>query len=560
MEESLAARFGRAAANASGTLCFSSQRLRSAPFKLPIAMSKPKHSRCAALAVVCALFLFGAARPAAAAHLIDQRQAGQYGLKRAWFGQVNLDPGADKLANLTQQTSFDPAVTYQVFEVTTEDGRSYSYSQRDRGPFGRPLGVEDAKKLAQARLDLLTTEGAKAKLVERVIPHTILMAQTDRGMLHVFDAETGATLWSRNVGRSDHPSTAAGANDKYVAMLNGLMLFVFNRADGRLAFERKVGGAPSAGPALSTDIVFIPMAGGKIEGYKLETPRDPPWTYKASGHIRVQPTITPRSVVFATDRGWMYVSRPDNPAVRFRLEARGAILTAPAYQFPMIYAASEDGYAYAMHETAGGTAWRFAAGMPIEQPLAAIGNAVYVSPERGGMYRLDATTGAEVWQARQANRFLAASATRVYAVDLYNRLTVVDNQNGGVIGQISTDRLDMPIVNQETDRLYLAHSKGLIQCLHEIDADRPYLHITAKPTEAPVAKKPDAAAPPADGEMPADDAEPGAEFPSNDAPADEAAPADVPAGDAAEMPADDAPADAATPEGIANELFGKRPR
>lgn len=482
-------------------------------------MSKAGFASFAALTASC-LFPAVCFADAVASKLIDQRSAAQVGLERAWFGQVHMDPGADKLVSVTQQTSFDPAVTYQVFEVTTDDGRTYSYSERDRAAFGRPLGVDGAKQSAQTRLEQLTADGAKATLVERGIPHTILLAQTRRGTIHVFDAETGKTLWSRNVGRGDYPSTAAAANDKYVAMLNGLTLYVFQRADGRLVWERKVGGAPSAGPALSNDVVFVPMAGGKVEGYKLETPRDPAWSYKAAGQILVQPTVTPRSVAFATDRGWMYVSRPDNPAVRFRLEARGSIVTAPAYRFPMIYAASQDGYAYAMHETAGGTAWRFSAGMPIDQPLAAVGNAVYVSPERGGMYRLDATTGAEVWKARQANRFLAASATRVYAVDAYRRLTVVDASNGGVTGQLRTDQLDLPIVNQETDRIYLAERNGLIQCLHEIDADRPMLHISANPTEPPI-KKADDALPGEEGDVPADEADPGFEPPL---PADDDAP------------------------------------
>ncbi|MEX2185542.1 MAG: PQQ-binding-like beta-propeller repeat protein [Pirellulales bacterium] len=497
-------------------------------------MSKAGLASFAALAACCLFPAIALADAVASAKLIDQRSAAQVGLERAWFGQVHLDPGADKLASVTQQTSFDPAVSYQVVEVKTDDGRTYSYSERDRGAFGRPLGIDGAKQMAQNRLDTLTADGAKANLVERVIPQTILLAQTRRGMLHVFDAETGKTMWSRNVGRNDYPSTAAAANDKYVAMLNGVTLYLFQRADGRLAWERKIGGAPSAGPALSTDVVFIPMAGGKIEGYKLETPRDPAWSYKAAGQILVQPIVTPRSVAFATDRGWMYVSRPDNPAVRFRLEARGAIVTAPAYRFPMIYAASQDGYAYAMHETAGGTAWRFSAGMPIDQPIAAVGNAVYVSPERGGMYRLDATTGVEVWKARQANRFLAASATRVYALDPYRRLTVVDASNGGVMGQLRTDQLDLPVVNQETDRIYLAESNGLIQCLHEIDSTRPLLHISANPTEPPI-KKADDAAPAAEGDMPpADAADPALGFPTSDDPA-----ADSDAG------------------GVADQLFGK---
>jgi outer membrane protein assembly factor BamB len=497
-------------------------------------MLKPLALLALLFAVACLPLRISAAE-AAASKLVNSRALASLGLERAWFGQVSLDRGADDLVSVTQHTSFDPSVSYQIFEVKTDAGLVYSYSQRHRGSFGRPLGVEGAKRLAQARLDEITANGGKATLVERIVPQTILMAQTARGMLHVFDAETGRTMWSQKMGRGDYPSTAAAANDKFVCMLNGVTLFCYNRADGRPAWERKVGGAPSAGPALSNTMVFIPMAGGKVEGYELDSPRSPAWSYKAAGNILVQPLITPRSVAFATDRGWMYVSRPDDPAVRYRLEARGSIITQPTYRFPTIFAASQDGYAYAMHETAGGTSWRFAAGMPIEQPLAAIGNAVYVSPERGGMYRLDATTGAQVWQARLANRFLAASATRVYAFDAYNRLTVVDERNGGVVGQIAdTGSLDLPLVNQASDRIYLADSSGLIQCLHEIDSRVPVMHIVANPAEPPIKKAPaagdEAPAEGAEGEMPVDPAlDPAGETPFGE---------EAPAGEEA-MPADD---------------------
>lgn len=519
---------------------------------------------CALLAVSC-LPVRSSAAEAAASKLVSPRALSSLGLERAWFGQVSLDRGADSLVSVTQHTSFDPSVSYQLFEVKTDDGLVYSYSQRDRGSFGRPLGVEGAKNLAQARIDAIVANGGKATLTERVVPQTILLAQTARGMLHVFDAESGRTMWSQKMGRGDYPSTAAAANDKFVCMLNGVTLFAYNRADGRPAWERKIGGAPSAGPAMSNTMVFIPMAGGKVEGYQLDSPRSPAWSYKASGNILVQPLITPRSVAFATDRGWMYVSRPDDPAVRYRLEARGSIITQPTYRFPTIYAASQDGYAYAMHETAGGTSWRFSAGMPIEQPLAAIGNAVYVSPERGGMYRLDGTTGAQVWQARVASRFLAASASRVYALDAYNRLTVVDERNGGVVGHIGdTGPIDLPLVNQATDRIYLADSTGLIQCIHEIDAKYPTMHIVANAVEAPVKKAPMGGEDPAaEGDMPGEAVDPatdpGAETPFGEdaAPAgEEAMPADE--GAAADPAAD--PAMEETPQAMAKELFGPPPK
>jgi hypothetical protein len=56
----------------------------------------------------------------------------------------------------------------------------------------------------------------------------------------------------------------------------------------------------------------------------------------------------------------------------------------------------------------------------------------------------------------------------------------------------------MPLVNQETDRLYLASPTGLVQCLHEIALEEPVRYVAP-----PLPDNLDAAAP-AEGEAPAD--------------------------------------------------------
>jgi outer membrane protein assembly factor BamB len=473
-------------------------------FGLLDTMSKT-FARLVAVVISLAYLPMAAAQPSATG-LVDMEHGRQFGLMRSWSTQVHVDAGLDKVVKITEQTSFDPSVAYAAFDVTTEDGAIYSYTERDRGPFGRPLGVEGAQKQAQSRIEILAAEKKKAKLSARVIPNTILMVQTRRGVLHVLDAETGRTMWSRNVGRVDYPSTSAGANDQYVAMANGVTLYVYHRADGRLAWERKLGGAPNAGPGLSKEYVFVPLSAGKIEAYRLAAPRDPSWAYKSAGNVTAQPVATARSVAWSTERGYMYVSRPDNPGVRFRLETNAPIVTQPAYRFPLLYAVSQDGNVYAVHETAGGTIWRFEAGMPIDEQPVAIGKAVFVTPERGGMYMLDADTGKEIWRARAAQKFLAASPTRVYALDGYGKMSIVDGESGSLVGQMRTEKLDIHLANQATDRIYLGTSSGLVQCLHESDLELPMVYVTAAPKEekkAPV-KKPAEVAAPMEGEAGAD--------------------------------------------------------
>ena len=457
---------------------------------------------------------------------IPQSAAERLGLVRAWFSQADVDPGMDRIAHITLHTKL--ADSFTIHEVTTPAGERYVFSERDRDSFGRIIGKDGAKALATAKNEELTAAGAKPRQRERAIPQTSLFVQSERGSVHAFDAETGKSLWARSVGRHDYPTSAVGANDDYAAVVNGTMLYVYDRNSGQLAWERKVGGAPSAGPALSKDYVYVPMANGRVEGYKLAAHREPAWAYKSHGQVFVQPTVTPLSVTWPTSEGHLYISRANEPAVRFRLETRDTIVAPPAYKAPTIFAASRSGYVYAMHELSGTIRWRFATGAPINERPVAVRDVLYVCPEHGGMFCLTLDIGKQVWWTPRATRFVAASEHRVYAVDESGSLLVLDGKTGAHLDRLPLPRTTLAVVNDQTDRIYLGSSAGLIQCLHEYGRKYPAVHVTqfveddakAKPKKnEPADEMPadDAAAPdakPAEAETPADDAfksEPAAE-------------------------------------------------
>ena len=71
-----------------------------------------------------------------------------------------------------------------------------------------------------------------------------LRAQIDRLTIPVLDAETGHQLWSKMIGRPEHPSMTPDVSSDLLATVNGLRLFVCNRYTGDVLFETQVGGAP----------------------------------------------------------------------------------------------------------------------------------------------------------------------------------------------------------------------------------------------------------------------------------------------------------------------------
>ena len=115
----------------------------------------------------------------------------------------------------------------------------------------------------------------RGRLRDLVLYEGILYAQTDKAVVHAIDAETGKTLWWKQVGRPQHPSMTPGAGRDLLAVINGSRLYVLNRFNGDLLYEKELGGSPGAGPALSAKRVYVPLATGLIVAYRLDPPTDP---------------------------------------------------------------------------------------------------------------------------------------------------------------------------------------------------------------------------------------------------------------------------------------------
>jgi len=309
------------------------------------------------------------------------------------------------------------------------------------------------------------------------LDHGTLFVQTQDGMVSALNAETGRILWSTQVGPRNHTSSEPAANERFVTVVNGSVLFVLDRVSGQLQWQKQLTGSPGAGPALSRTHVFVPMIDGRMEAYDVEKgSQQKPWNYKSFGRILVRPMITEQSVSWTTERGFFYVADPEGLGIRYRLETRDAIHARPGYWTPNLYACSSDGYVYAVNEATGRIDWKFAIGDAIFTSPMAIEGKVYVVSEFTGMYCLDGKTAAQVWIAPKMKQFLAASPTRIYACDHLNRLVVLDAKTGNRLGTMPLDETSLKLANNQTDRIYLASEAGIIQCLREVDLKTPVVY------------------------------------------------------------------------------------
>jgi len=413
--------------------------------------------------------------------LISQVEARQYGLERAWFTQVKLDPARSRLSDMIYFVS--AAQSHTVFEVQYQD-RKRTFSERDTDRFGDVLGKENAEKEAKAFMDELKLREIESKLETIQVPETTLYAVTDRAVLHAIDAETGRTRWSTLVGNRDYPLERPGINEDFVGVLNGSTLHLLKRQTGEMAWIRSIQGVASAGPALTSEYVVVPTFSGDIELYDIDETRTLPDIYRSNGRVLVQPVVTPLSVLWPTDRGFLYSSQTLQKELRYRMEARQTIVSQPAYSSPnKVLATSIDGYVYCLHELSGDDLWRFSTGEPISNSPVPVGTSVYIITDKGSLFCLDVESGQEKWFAPQVQRLLSASKDRLYCLTMTGRLAILDAKTGSRIALMGPNQLDIFYTNALTDRILVATATGVVQCLHETDLKWPLVHVNLAEAE-----------------------------------------------------------------------------
>jgi outer membrane protein assembly factor BamB len=143
-----------------------------------------------------------------------------------------------------------------------------------------------------------------------------------------------------------------------------------------------------------------------------------------------------------------------------------------------VYVGSDDANLYALEAAGGRLLWRYPVGVPISRRPIALNRDVFVVGERKGMMMLDRESGLPKWRIptrggaisesnSTANFFLAANPKYVYALDNSGHLLVLDRRRGVTLSGFDTRDFVYPIVNEVSDRLYLAANNGLIVCLHD---------------------------------------------------------------------------------------------
>ncbi len=416
-----------------------------------------------------------------------QRETERFGLERAWFTQLALGRFSGEIVNVFEYVS--PTEARYIAEVVWPQGRQrFLDSQLDA--FNRALGREGAKAAADELVERLKRQEIEARVVEHTIPLITLYITTSNGSVQAVDAESGQILWTTTVGSAYHPTLACSASDKYVAVINGTVLYVMDRPTGRVLWSQSTRGIPGAGPALSNTYVFVPTLDGSLDVYTAADPTVPLIRYRATARCQIQPLVTPNSVCWPTDAGHLYVAWANRPGQRYRIETDKPIVCQPAYADGKLYVASLDGYLYCIQENSGLVLWSLSTGDPISSTPVVLGETVFVVTDTSMLWAVKADSGDLLPGASDIRKLLAVSSERIYCSGKHGEIAILARDSRAPLATFLAPDLTFRPVNGATDRLYLANQHGLLMCLREVGRDFPEIHVNLQErSEAEKAKE-----------------------------------------------------------------------
>lgn len=456
-----------------------------------------------------------AAREVSADELMSPSLAARLGMEEVWRRQLSIPAGADSIVD--QQVMVHESSPREYVEVVgkAEEGNDPPVLFRVPtdlvGADGKPIGKEEAERLARRQLRFLKRRGKEPEITSRKVPRVQLYTLSNNGVIDVRDAETGVPIWLSQVGKPSLSYGKMGIGDKYVTVTNGAILEKLNGLTGERFDSERMNSVPMYGAIHAGNYSLVPTIRNGIEGYPLDDPNRKSFMETVSGMALEPPTKSPSSnkVAWATDRGYVYVMElAGEPSVLFRLNTDGLVsgrISAAAGD--RFFFGSESGQVYAVKATrTGEVIWSQPYGEPFYAATFLIKGLLLIPSTYGNLFAIDQTNGQMVWDAPAHNvrEILGAIEDKVYVRMLSGSLGVLDVNDGKFVEIDETMKPGRTLINERTDRLYFVDSIGTVQCLRPIGKKLPTIRRTTDPDADQSAEEAEATEKPARQNKPAD--------------------------------------------------------
>ncbi len=327
--------------------------------------------------------------------------------------------------------------------------------------------------------------GKAEKVLELSIGNGLVFVQTNQAKFHVFDGESGRRLWTADLGRFSVDAQPASANPTTVFMTNSNILYALDRADGRVKWSQAMEHLPASATSCDEEHVYVGLRAGKLICYDVKTGKNL-WNFQTRGDLSARPEPAGRVVAFAGTDGKVYVTRSDNARPLLRWTCGGPI-TAPLNSIGVrtLLVPSQDKSLWAIDLWTGTTRWNFPTGAPILQEPLVAGDDIYVVNSAGMLSAVNAESGASEWTiSTLGGPLLGVTPHRLYLESIDGDMFIVDRETGTMLfdPRATHERAGLNLrefhfgpTNRTNDRMYIADKAGMVVCMREAGAVKPFL-------------------------------------------------------------------------------------
>jgi len=338
--------------------------------------------------------------------------------------EANPDVGSAILGSpsvISQGTAVQANVSAPASGKLTTDVLSF---RGDSGHSGRQPGPAPSANLKLAwRFDT----GSEVYSTP-VIAKGILYVSSKVGFLYALNAETGQEVWRFQLTAYVVRSSPAIA-DGVVYIGAGFNLFALDAKTGAQLWRVALRYAGQSTPTIAGGLVIVPSQEGWIYALAAKT-GELKWRVPTDGVVFGAPAVSNDVAAIGTDKGTVYTVKLDSGQLIWRKSVTGSVVANPTIVGNVVYFTSESGKTSAFDVEDGHLLWTAEIGGP--QPLAVADGQVIVSSTDGGVYAVDAATGASTWLYPSGKPKLAAPVTVDQTIYLGagNTLLALDARTG----------------------------------------------------------------------------------------------------------------------------------
>ncbi|OJW07425.1 MAG: hypothetical protein BGO49_26005 [Planctomycetales bacterium 71-10] len=324
-----------------------------------------------------------------------------------------------------------------------------------------------------------------------------LFVQTNQGMIHAYEAETGRPLWSTSIGEQSARALAVAQNSYAVFATSANILTALDRNTGRIIWRQGLGTTPTTGTTADEDHVVVGLDTGMLRCFDLkEEEGDGParlratpklaWSLGTGGRVLTRPLFGDRIVCFGSTDGRVYVHMKNEAIPLYRISTGGPIgAEFASHGTRSLLIPSADDTLYSVDVLTAKMQWTFPSAAPISQGPIVAQDEIFVINDAGLLSLLDPKSGEPRWTSHTDRaKFLGVSPSKVYLLSEDNDLLVVARDSGKVVldpsatfqrAGLDLREFTLSFPERFDDRLFLATPSGVLICLREVGATSPQL-------------------------------------------------------------------------------------